>query len=156
MTIPKKTLLMNMVMLTNEKGEVLVLYKKKKYGWEGLTFPGGKIESEESFSDSCRREFLEETGLTLGAVTLCGTISWVFVDDPDERQVGLLYKADSYSGDLKPDSDEGHCEWIDFETFLEMPEKSDSMEEMLRIYQGEASEVYIRYEGDQKLDSTFF
>ena len=36
---------MNMVKIYDEKNKkVLVLDKKKKYGWEGLTFPGGKVE----------------------------------------------------------------------------------------------------------------
>ena len=41
-----KTILMNMVRIIKDN-EVLILDKKKKYGWEGLTFPGGKVEPGE-------------------------------------------------------------------------------------------------------------
>ena len=48
---------MNMLKIYNEEtGQVLVLDKVKKYGWEGLTFPGGKVEIGESFEDSVTRE----------------------------------------------------------------------------------------------------
>lgn len=57
---------MNMVKIYNKKtGQVLVLDKVKKYGWEGLTFPGGKVEFGESFVDSVIREAKEETNLDI-------------------------------------------------------------------------------------------
>ena len=36
---------------------------RKKRDWPGITFPGGHIESGESFTDAVIREVQEETGL---------------------------------------------------------------------------------------------
>ena len=39
-----KIVLMNMVKISDkETGKVVVLDKVKREGWEGLTFPGGKV-----------------------------------------------------------------------------------------------------------------
>ena len=38
-----ENILCNMIKI-NRGNDVLVLDKVKKYGWEGLTFPGGHVE----------------------------------------------------------------------------------------------------------------
>jgi 8-oxo-dGTP diphosphatase len=58
--------LMNFCMITKGK-QVLVQDKKVVQGWEGLTFPGGKTEAFESFTDAVVREVQEETGYTVEA-----------------------------------------------------------------------------------------
>lgn len=145
--------LLNMVMIQDDKGNVLVQDKVKKEGWEGLTFPGGKVEQEESFADSVRREAKEETGLTLGRLTFCGFVHWMH-DGISFRQVGLLYKTDDFSGEVR-DSEEGHLSWINYEEFKRIQPKSDCMDEMLAIYDGEYSEVWIHYKGNDKGEVRF-
>ena len=44
-----KTRLMNMIKIKNPStNKVVILDKVKKEGWEGLTFPGGKVEINET------------------------------------------------------------------------------------------------------------
>ena len=40
--------LMNFCRIRDENGNMVVLDKVKKVGWEGLTFPGGKVQGHES------------------------------------------------------------------------------------------------------------
>lgn len=153
--LPQTVQIMNMVMIRNAKGEVLVLDKVKREGWEGLTFPGGKVEPDESYIASVRREALEETGLRLGEVQIRGFVSWVFDDDPEFRQMGILFSCDDFEGEVH-EGREGRLFWSDYREFLAMEPKSDSMNEMLEIYEGRAQEVVIRYRGGEKVESTFY
>ncbi|MDD7593024.1 MAG: NUDIX domain-containing protein [Peptoniphilaceae bacterium] len=132
--------LLNMIMIRRADGCVLVLDKVKKEGWEGLTFPGGKVEPGESLVASVRREAWEETGLSVGAVQLVGFVHWLH--DEGLRELGLLYETEDFSGTVTA-SAEGSLAWVPFETFLAMEPKSGSMDEMLRVYCGEAREVLI-------------
>lgn len=106
-----KIRLMNMVKIYDEKNKkVLVLDKKKKYDWEGLTFPGGKVEKNESFEESVIREAKEETNLDIKNPELLGIITWTFTNDEGEFQkdVGLLYQTNEFSGKLIEKNREGN------------------------------------------------
>ena len=134
-----KILLMNMVKICNkETGEVLVLDKVKKYGWEGLTFPGGKVELTESFEDSVIREAKEETNLDIKKPKLVGIITWL---TDDRKDVGLLYETSDFSGDLIRENREGTLAWTNYEEFKTMPGKSMSMDKILAIYEGKYREL---------------
>lgn len=62
--------LTNMCMI-KKKDKILVLDRNDPV-WPGLTFPGGHVESHESFHDSVVREIKEETGLLIKNPHLVG------------------------------------------------------------------------------------
>ena len=135
-----KIVLMNMVKIYNkETNEVLVLDKVKKYGWEGLTFPGGKVEEGESFEDSVIREAKEETNLDIKNPKLVGIITWI---TDDSKDVGLIYETSEFAGELIEENREGTLSWMDYEEFKKIPEKSMSMDKILGIYDGKYREVF--------------
>lgn len=144
-----KIVLMNMVKIYNkETGEVLVLDKVKKYGWEGLTFPGGKVEYGESFEDSVIREAKEETNLDIKNPKLVGIITWV---TDESKDVGLIYETSDFEGELIKENREGKLSWMDYEEFKKIPDKSMSMDKILGIYDGKYREVLwdLRSDKDQ-------
>lgn len=144
-----KIILMNMVKIYNkETGEVLVLDKVKKYGWEGLTFPGGKVEYGESFEDSVIREAKEETNLDIKNPKLVGIITWV---TDESKDVGLIYETSDFEGELIKENREGKLSWMDYEEFKKIPDKSMSMDKILGIYDGKYREVLwdLRSDKDQ-------
>ena len=91
-----ENILCNMIKI-NRGNDVLVLDKVKKYGWEGLTFPGGHVEKVESITESVIREAKEETNLDIENIKYVGMISWYDIDNND-RIVGFLYETDDFSG----------------------------------------------------------
>lgn len=145
-----KIILMNMVKIYDEKtAKVLVLDKVKKYGWEGLTFPGGKVEIGESFEDSVIREAKEETNLDIKNPKLVGIITWI---SDTGKDVGLLYQTSDFSGDLVKDNREGTLSWMDYEDFKKIPNKSMSMDKILGIYEGKYKEVFWDFrDGGEKV-----
>ena len=148
-----KIVLMNMVKIYDEKNnKVLVLDKKKKYGWEGLTFPGGKVEKNESFENSVIREAKEETNLDIKNPKFVGIITWAFTNDKGEFQkdVGLLYQTNDFSGKLIENNREGKLFWKDYDEFKKMGKMSESMPEILKIYDGKYREIYWDVDEDRK------
>ncbi|KAA4379135.1 NUDIX domain-containing protein, partial [Bacteroides ovatus] len=108
-----ENILCNMIKI-NRGNDVLVLDKVKKYGWEGLTFPGGHVEKVESITESVIREAKEETNLDIENIKYVGMISWYDIDS-DDRIVGFLYETDDFSGELVKENIEGTLEFIDYE-----------------------------------------
>lgn len=146
--------LMNMVMIYHETTEeVLVLDKVKKEGWEGLTFPGGHVEFLESMEESAIREIYEETNLTIWDLELVGFIQWI---DETSKQIGILYRTKNFSGDLIPENIEGKLSWIPYRDFLNMSDKSDSMDDILQIYEGKYREIILSFEKGQWKGTKYF
>lgn len=142
-----ENILCNMIKI-NRGNEVLVLDKVKKYGWEGLTFPGGHVEKVESITESVIREAKEETNLDIENIKYVGMISWYDIDNND-RIVGFLYETDDFSGELVRENVEGTLEFIDYEELKNMDGHSDSMDEIFAIYDGKYSEIGLYYEDNK-------
>mgnify|MGYP001661657637 FL=1 len=142
-----ENILCNMIKI-NRGNDVLVLDKVKKYGWEGLTFPGGHVEKIESITESVIREAKEETNLDIENIKYVGMISWYDIDNND-RIVGFLYETDDFSGELVKENVEGTLEFIDYEELKNMDGHSDSMDEIFAIYDGKYSEIVLYYEDNK-------
>ncbi|MDU2499944.1 8-oxo-dGTP diphosphatase [Finegoldia magna] len=142
-----ENILCNMIKI-NRGNDVLVLDKVKKYGWEGLTFPGGHVEKVESITESVIREAKEETNLDIENIKYVGMISWYDMGN-DDRIVGFLYETDDFSGELIKENVEGTLEFIDYEELKNMDGHSDSMGEIFAIYDGEYSEIVLYYEDNK-------
>lgn len=142
-----ENILCNMIKI-NRGNDVLVLDKVKKYGWEGLTFPGGHVEKIESITESVIREAKEETNLDIENIKYVGMISWYDIDN-DDRIVGFLYETDDFSGELIKENIEGTLEFIDYQELKNMDGHSDSMDEIFAIYDGKYSEIALYYEDNK-------
>lgn len=126
--------LMNMCMIHNIlENQVVVLDKVVKEGWEGLTFPGGHVESMESITESVVREVYEETGLKIQNPEFRGFVHWINMAN-NKKQIGVLYYASEYSGELIDSTHEGEVYWMDLDEFLNAKDKSMSMDDCMKIY----------------------
>jgi len=90
--------------------KVLMIKFYNKWG-QVYAPPGGKFESDESPLDCIKREFYEETGLTLINPKLQGISYW---HDSIEGII-FVFTATDYKGELNRDSIEGELEWINEE-----------------------------------------
>lgn len=139
-----QTRLMNMVMIKDtENNKVLVLDKVKKYGWEGLTFPGGKVEDNESLIDSVIREAKEETNLDIKNPRLVGLITWIV---EGRRDMGFIYETEEFSGELIEENREGKLFWTSFEKMKKMDGLSESMDKIFMIYERRVQEITWFYD----------
>ncbi len=97
---------MNMCMICD--GNQVLALDKVTGNYTGTTFPGGHVEAGETFAESVVREVWEETGLRIKNPVLRGIYHWY---RDGAHCVGLLYRTDSFEGELKS-SEEGRVYWI--------------------------------------------
>ncbi|MDO4273576.1 MAG: NUDIX domain-containing protein [Eubacteriales bacterium] len=115
------------------KDNLLLLQDRVKEDWQGITFPGGHIEKEESFVQGIKREMLEETGLVIHNPKICGVKQ--FQTENDERYIVLLFKTNEFEGEVVS-SDEGEMLWIEREKLSEYNIVDDFMD-LLRVFDDE-------------------
>ncbi|RTE07168.1 NUDIX hydrolase [Paenibacillus whitsoniae] len=121
--------------IVNREGDIL-LQKRNQTTW-GL--PGGLMELGESFEDTVRREVLEETGLTLGMLTMLNVYSGadyhIKMANGDEfYAVTAVYITEEFSGELQVDEIETHG--LEFFALGDMPDTvGKSYRKYLQEYQ---------------------
>ena len=142
----ERVVLTNMCMVCDGAGNVLV-QDRLDPDWPGLAFPGGHVESGESFTESVIREVREETGLTIEAPRLCGLKQ--FPLEGGGRYIVFLYRADRFSGELTS-SREGEVFWME-RSRLEDAALPVSFAQTLRVFEDDRlGEHYIHW-GDGEL-----
>ena len=130
--------LTNMCMVRN--GDYVLVQDRTDPHWPGITFPGGHIESGESFAASVIREVYEETGLTIENPRLCGVKEWENSDG--SRYIVLLYKADRFSGKVRS-SPEGKVCWAALSSLPSL-RLSPDFEKLLEVFlRDDLSEFYF-------------
>ncbi len=60
------------VIVVNSAGEILMQQRQDDGTW---SYPGGRVEIDETVEDAARREVLEESGLLVGNMELLGVFS---------------------------------------------------------------------------------
>lgn len=135
----------NMCMIYDENGNVLV-QDRVGSNWAGITFPGGHVETGESFTDAAIREVYEETGLTVSKLQLCG-IQDFFLDD-GTRYCVYFYKTNRFNGDLRS-SVEGDVFWTPLSTLHEL-KLSNGMDSILKLYSDDTISEQFFYKENSK------
>lgn len=131
--------LTNMCMVCD--GDKVLVQDRVDPDWPGITFPGGHVESGESFCASVIREVYEETGLTIESPRLCGIKEWENTDG--SRYVVFLYRTNNFSGELKS-SDEGAVYWTSLST-LSTLRLTEHFDKVLEVYlRDDLSEFYYK------------
>lgn len=142
----EQAVFMNMCMIYDDKGNILVQDRLKK-DWPGVTFPGGHVEYTESFTQSVIREVKEETGLDIENPILCGVKQFQGIDDV--RYVVMFYKTNQFSGELKS-SHEGEVFWIPREKLCDY-QLAEDMEEMVKIFESDVLSEFYYYKENGNL-----
>lgn len=150
-----KTKLTNMCMI--EKEDCVLVQLREKNDWPGITFPGGKVEKQESIYMSTCREVKEETGLDVSDLKFCGTIHYD-VNDSQEEWVIFLFKTNCFQGELLENSDEGKIYWMKkADLFLEDANLSNDLDVYLKVYEDDSIfEAYAKWNGNTSGEFTFF
>ena len=134
--------LTNMCMVYD--GERVLVQDRVDPDWPGITFPGGHVESGESFCASVIREVFEETGLTIENPRLCGVKEWENQDG--SRYIVLFYKTNQFSGQLKS-SEEGKVFWSSIESLSSLKLSLDFQQHLDLFFNEDLSEAFYENTG---------
>ncbi len=129
--------LTNMCLIEDGKGQVL-LQRRVKHDWPGLTLPGGHVEKGENLIQAVKREIREETGLAILRPRLVGIMEFKTLQGQDDY-LTFLYKATSFTGKVV-DSREGKLGWYRID---EVPSDqwAMDMDGILEVYGGRGTDL---------------
>lgn len=102
MTTPRHSVSVAAV-LTDEQDRVLVIQRRDNGAWQ---LPGGVLELEESIQEGVRREFFEETGVTIEPTYLTGVYKNMKLG-----VVALVFRARLVAGDPHPTDESAAVDW---------------------------------------------
>lgn len=141
---------MNSVELTTmcailDATEENVLCIRRNGHWPGWAFPGGHLETRESFFECMQREIEEETGVRLSSAIFKG-ITDIFNTETQDRHIIMNYLARSFEGMIKRACDEGEIAWIPRRELGKLP-LAEGMELRLPIFfDPGVKELYIEWD----------
>lgn len=100
-------------------GELVLLVLRSAGENAGVwAFPGGKVETDETFQQAAHRELLEETGVTATIVSELGRFS---IDVGSKRYALVVFKGHYARGDAVAADDAAGVRWITPKDALDLP-----------------------------------
>ena len=82
---------------------------------------GGKMQADEDVASCMIREIREESGLTVTAMELRGTINWTNFGPKGEDWLGFVFLITAFTGTPFERSEEGPLTWVPLERIHELP-----------------------------------
>jgi len=143
-----------LIFVTREESVLLIKGAPKKRVWPNLyNGIGGHIEPGESVLEGAKREFLEETGLSLLSPWLAGIIT---IDTGQIPGIGMyVFRGEAGAGNLVH-SEEGQLKWVPKTSLSDLPLVEDLPVLLPRVLQipreGKPIFAHYSYNEDQKLE----
>lgn len=148
-----KVKISNMCLIRNS--EKVLVQERTKNDWPGITFPGGKLEKDESIYTSCVREVKEETGLDVSNLILKGIIHYELKEEK-ERWVIHLYETSTFKGKLHINEGEDQIYWMNY-CDLVNAQLSNDLDVYLKVYEDDnIHEAHAYWNGDTSSNFTFY
>lgn len=91
------------IIVVNRRGEILMQQRQDDGTW---SYPGGRIEIDETVEEAARREVYEESGLTVGRMELLGVFSGpelkhIYPNGNEVCGIDIVYVSQDYTGELR-------------------------------------------------------
>ncbi len=106
--------IVNVCYIVNEKGQVLLQFKKRGFGQGKWNGPGGKVELGETPEESVKREVKEETGVVIKNLEKLGELEFIFNEKEEWNNYCYVFVCDEFEGELR-DKGEGKLQWFNQE-----------------------------------------
>ncbi|NLW78925.1 MAG: NUDIX domain-containing protein [Ruminococcaceae bacterium] len=94
-------------------GKVLLIKRGQQPLKGQVTIPAGKKKPGEDLQAACKREMMEETGLTVEKMELRGLVH-TLAEGADYETLAVYFYSDQFSGEVQA-SDEGELVWCDID-----------------------------------------
>jgi 8-oxo-dGTP diphosphatase len=115
---------------------------------------GGKVEADESITQSLRRELREEAAIELTSFALRGTVTWTNFGPKREQWLAFIFLVDGWRGDPPPGNEEGTLLWVERERLLDAcrpPEtEGDGRRNDLPMWAGDRHFVPLVFDDDAR------
>jgi 8-oxo-dGTP diphosphatase len=102
-----------------KNGSFLMLRRQGSHGGSTWSIPGGHMEYSESFTDTAKREVLEETGLEIHNVRF-GAVTNDFFESESKHYVTIWMLSDWVSGEEK-NMEPNKCDGMAWHNFDDLP-----------------------------------
>ena len=112
MFVPKTPLLTVDAVIFDAKGRLLAIRRKNPPFEGAYALPGGFVDIGEDVETACRRELLEETGVSAGALSLVGVYSDP-ARDPRGHTCSVAFAGKLQSGEAIAGDDAAAVAWVE-------------------------------------------